>query len=270
MKKIFRVVIAVAAASLFLNTSLFWLFEHAHNAGIRTLFDVIWWWVVTSATVGYGDIVPLTWQGRVVAICTILTGFFIYTNLVAIIMESMHGYLDRRNRGTAQITAKGHILVCEYTALADDLIQALPQCEGFRGREIVIVSDLVSRNPYPQHHFVCGVPINPAALRLANVEHAHAIFVFANLRFVDPDVKTLHVASRARRLNPSATIFLELVDPANELLKYMTGKVVVMDSRQLLKSVMQSQGIDPSQWTWLYAADGEESGREAQNAVSAA
>lgn len=240
--------LVVAAISLLINTFLFWIFEHGRNPEIQNIFDVIWWWVVTSATVGYGDIVPLTWQGRTVAIFAIITGFFIYINFVAIITESVHEYLERRSRGTAQVKARNHIVICEYTAIADEFIQSLPKCPGFTDREIVIVSDLVLRNPYPQHHFVSGVPINPAALRQADIEHADYVFIFANLRFADPDVKTMHIASRALGLNPNVKVFVELIDPRNELLKHAPKELVVMESYRLIESVLRDRKIDPRVW----------------------
>lgn len=39
-----------------------------------TIFDGVWWAVVTGATVGYGDYVPLTTVGRLIGIVLILTG----------------------------------------------------------------------------------------------------------------------------------------------------------------------------------------------------
>ncbi|XVV11332.1 potassium channel family protein [Actinoplanes sp. CA-131856] len=33
----------------------------------KSLGDAIWWAVVTASTVGYGDISPASWQGRVIA-----------------------------------------------------------------------------------------------------------------------------------------------------------------------------------------------------------
>ena len=248
MKSRIAFLLTMLAISLTSATSLFWLFEHGRNPNVNNLFDAAWWWLVTSATVGYGDIVPMTIAGRLVGMGTIVTGFLIFTGFVALIMESVHSYLERRERGMAQVACRHHIVLCEYTAVADELIQNLPACKGFAGKEVVIVSDLVTRNPYPQHHFVCGVPINPACLRRANVEHADHVFVFANLRFGDPDIKTVHTASRVRKLNPSATIFVEMVSPASDLLRYGSGSFVPLDSRKLMEAVLAGKPLDPNEW----------------------
>ena len=41
------------------------LFYHLEDAD--SLGDAVWWAIVTASTVGYGDISPATWQGRVLA-----------------------------------------------------------------------------------------------------------------------------------------------------------------------------------------------------------
>ena len=238
----------VAVVSLTLSTFFFLLFEEGPNPSVSNVFDVVWWWVVTSATVGYGDVAPVTWPGKLVGIFTILTGFFIYANFVAIIAESVHGFMERRERGKVQIKARNHIVLCEYTAIADELIQSIPDCSELAGREVVIVSDLVSMNPYHQHHFVCGVPINPAALRLANIACADYVFIFANFRFADPDVKTMHIASRVVAMAPDAKVFVEMIDMKSDLLKYAPEGVVALDSRELIVSVLRDKKVDPSGW----------------------
>jgi voltage-gated potassium channel len=44
------------------------------EANIQTGYEAVWWAFVTMATVGYGDYVPVTEQGRVVAVFVMLTG----------------------------------------------------------------------------------------------------------------------------------------------------------------------------------------------------
>jgi voltage-gated potassium channel len=248
MKKRILFLLFIALGSLAVNGGLFWIFENETNKTIHSFFDVVWWWVVTSATVGYGDIVPTTWPGRVVGIVTILLGVFSYTGIMALIIESAHDYIERRERGRASVSAKDHIVLCEYTAVADELIHVLPGCPPFAGRPIVIVSDLISTTPYPQHHFVNGVPLSPVALRQANVKDAAYVFIFANLRFADPDVKTLHTAVRAHEMNPRATIFVELMDIGNPLLKKMSWPAVPIESRKLMEAVLSKGRINPAEW----------------------
>ncbi|WP_051943266.1 ion channel [Streptacidiphilus rugosus] len=52
-----------------------WLAErHAPGANITTLGDSLWWALVTMATVGYGDYVPVTATGRMIASVLMVTG----------------------------------------------------------------------------------------------------------------------------------------------------------------------------------------------------
>ncbi|WP_320777807.1 potassium channel family protein [Streptomyces sp. CRN 30] len=49
--------------------------EHAApDASIRTFGDAVWWACATLATVGYGDLVPVTPVGRVVAVAMMICG----------------------------------------------------------------------------------------------------------------------------------------------------------------------------------------------------
>ena len=140
--------------------------------------------------------------------------------------------------------ASDHIVICEYTAFADELIQALPHYPELARRKAVIVTDLVQVQPYPQHDFVRGVPISPSALRQASIETAALIFVFANIRFVDPDLKTLHTVSRVRQLAGKAKIFVELNNPRHELVHHLGENTVILSSKDLLTSVLRDRTLD--------------------------
>jgi hypothetical protein len=138
--------------------------------------------------------------------------------------------------------------MCEYTAVADELIRILPNHPPFRGREIAVVSELVSVSPYPRHHFVYGVPLNPVALQRANVKEAAFVFVFANLRFSDPDIKALHTAARVHEMNQKATIFVELADPKSPFLRRIPWPLIPLDSRKLMESILSKEPINPAEW----------------------
>ncbi|WP_054636199.1 potassium channel family protein [Thalassobacillus sp. C254] len=63
--------------------SISWLMHRLEPHTFPTYFDAVWWAIVSASTVGYGDLVPDSTIGRVIAIILILFGigfvtFFCY------------------------------------------------------------------------------------------------------------------------------------------------------------------------------------------------
>ncbi len=61
-------------------------FETEGTSNIRTPFDAVWWAISTMTTVGYGDKVPTTVEGKIVAMILMVTGvglFGVLTGLFA-------------------------------------------------------------------------------------------------------------------------------------------------------------------------------------------
>lgn len=52
----------------------FFSMEHGVNPQVHSFFDAVWWAVVTGTTVGYGDIYPITWEGRLVGMILMFFG----------------------------------------------------------------------------------------------------------------------------------------------------------------------------------------------------
>ncbi|MFN8670801.1 MAG: ion channel [Candidatus Sericytochromatia bacterium] len=241
-----RILIYLLVFSFFFSTSTFWVYETSDTSKFHTFFDVAWWWIVTSTTVGYGDIAPVTTQGRLAAIISILVGMYTYTNFVTTTANIIHDKLEEKKRGKAQINCKNHILLCEYTAFADELINEVDKYDFLSNKEIVILSNLVETNPYKQHHFVYGVPISPFSLKKANVEYADYIFVFSNIRFANPDLKTLHIVSRIQKMNKNATIFVELEDVNSHYLQHLQGvnKIIPIKTDTMFENLLIKQTLD--------------------------
>lgn len=235
------------SGSFILTSTVFWIFEQGQTE-IQNFWDVAWWWFVTSATVGYGDLVPYTLAGRAAGVVAIIIGLFGYTHIIGIILQVIQHKFEEEERGRGSVNFSNHVVICEYTAFADELIQEIKDKHLFEDRKIVIVSTLVDRTPYSEHTFIYGEPISPQVLQRANISEAGIIFLFSNNRFTDPDTKTLHVVSRIKRLNNKAPLYVELHNETHPLLEEVPGKATVMKSSDILHKAIQHDFIDVKQY----------------------
>jgi hypothetical protein len=55
----------------------------------RPLIDYLYYEIITFTTVGYGDIIPLTSQGKLLAICTALLGATHGVTFVAMVLQAL-------------------------------------------------------------------------------------------------------------------------------------------------------------------------------------
>lgn len=62
-----------------------------------TIPDAMWWAIVTLSTIGYGDVVPLTVPGKIVAAMTIVSGLVMIALPVGIVATAFSDVIHRRD-----------------------------------------------------------------------------------------------------------------------------------------------------------------------------
>ena len=70
----FHYVAAVAIAIIVMGAVAVFLLERETNPSMDSVGDALWWAVVTATTVGYGDLSPVTLEGRIIAGFLMVTG----------------------------------------------------------------------------------------------------------------------------------------------------------------------------------------------------
>jgi len=61
----------------------FYSFEKEINANVNDLFDAFWWAFVSLTTIGYGDIYPVTTEGRIVGMVLAMAGIGLFSVITA-------------------------------------------------------------------------------------------------------------------------------------------------------------------------------------------
>lgn len=90
MNKIFYLLVA-SGVVVFAGTMIMYNLESgAENTKMKTLLDALWWCIATVTTVGYGDVVPVTSLGRIVAIVYMFFGITLIAILLAVISNTFY------------------------------------------------------------------------------------------------------------------------------------------------------------------------------------
>jgi voltage-gated potassium channel len=90
-------VVILFGAALFSATAMHMVESRVQPDKLGTIPDAMWWAIVTLATVGYGDVVPVTPLGRIVATVTILVGIVIMALPIGIIANAFAQQVHRRD-----------------------------------------------------------------------------------------------------------------------------------------------------------------------------
>lgn len=95
------------------------------GSSLTTMSEALWWAFVTVTTVGYGDIAPVTDEGRLVAVILMLAGI----SLIGIVTATLASWV------VAQASDEEAALEGANRGMMDEAPAADPQGKGERGRQ---------------------------------------------------------------------------------------------------------------------------------------
>jgi voltage-gated potassium channel Kch len=90
MKAVIYLIIA-SGITIFVGTMIMYNLESGvQNSKMKTILDALWWCIATVSTVGYGDVVPVTSLGRIVAIIYMFFGIALIAILLAVVTNTFY------------------------------------------------------------------------------------------------------------------------------------------------------------------------------------
>jgi voltage-gated potassium channel len=205
--------------------AVFWLDRDGlrdHADGSISFIDVVYFTMVSVTTVGYGDIVPVTEQARLVdalfvtPIRLFIWLIFIGTAYQLVLQRLIEDFRMRR----LQARLQGHVVLCGYghsgRCAAAELV-----ARGFDKEHILIVDIDQARLEDAAEHGYIGILGNASreeTLRQTMLEQARALLVCT-----DRDDTNVLITLTARNLAPNVRIVARVEEAENDKLVRQSG-----------------------------------------------
>jgi voltage-gated potassium channel len=239
---------------LLVSSGLVYLAEHGTNGEFATFFDSVWWTIVTVATVGYGDRVPSSIAGRVVAIGTIFVGVAMMGLVTGRIASLLLERQMKEQKGLLSYEGmKGHFIICGWKQeMVSVLSSILSSNQDLHPSDIVLINkappedlDTVHADTrFDEVRIVYGDFIEERDLLRAGIRGANKVLVLADYHtpgnLQQLDTKTVLAVMTIKNINPRAYVCAELLDTKFEKYLQLSHCEEVLLSRDFSRSMLAS------------------------------
>jgi voltage-gated potassium channel len=213
----------VVAVLVFLSSWLLMALAEPQGSDIASPGTYWWYFLVTSATVGYGDVFPASTGGRLVGVYVIVGGIVTLTLLFTRLAEALQSVRGRRLRGVVTLDLRDHVVLLGYAPGRTERIVDELTAEG-RQQVALCAWDDVAENPMsdrPAVHFVRGDLTRDDVMSRAGVPTARTVVIDGR-----DDNETLAIAVAVDHANPSVHLVAAVRDLARrESLRYVNPGV---------------------------------------------
>lgn len=211
----FLTLLIFASIIVFVSSVLIYVME-ANNpdSPIDTLFEALYWSIVTISTVGYGDITPTTEAGRTVAMFVIVAGIAVFSFTTSLIVTAFTEKLDEIKDlklidDIAKI--KEFYLICGYENLSKEVAKKL----SINNKVIILEEDPLKVEQATKDGFVAlnhdpGSIDSYKKLRINVGTQVKAILCLSH-----SDVENVYTALTVRSFNKDVFILSILINKIN-------------------------------------------------------
>jgi voltage-gated potassium channel len=192
------------------SVGLFWLEPNL------SLADAFWASIVTLATVGYGDITPVTFGGRLIAIVDMIFGVGILATFTAAIASILVDKKIKDVLGMSSYNFEEHIILCEWNFRARAILKELRVEPQTQQMPIILISDIDRKPIEDENLFLVQGQICDETLNRANLVKANTVIILGDdrLDYTARDAKVVLSTLTVESINPNAYTIVELVDIA--------------------------------------------------------
>ena len=206
--ELFTLLMLVAFTILVSGISIY-VFEERHNPNINTLYDAFYWALVTISTVGYGDISPITNEGRAITMIIILVGVGLISFSTSIIVSAFSEKLGEIRENRIIHTARrldDYYIICGYTHMARLLAKRFKK-EGVDFLIIDYDEHAVQQALADGYLAICEDATQKDAFRHINFDNVKAVMALTN-----SDMHNIYICLNIRSFSKECFIISRAVD----------------------------------------------------------
>ncbi|MCY7934591.1 potassium channel family protein [Bacillus spizizenii] len=177
-----------------------------------SVFEGIWWAVVTVSTVGYGDYVPHTPLGQAAGILLILSGASFVTAYFATLSAAAFSRQHRYIEGKVAYKGRGHIILIGWNEKTNRLLKDLQLMAP--SKTIVLIDESLKEGPLIENvHFIRGHAADDETLKRANITEAESVMITADQykSEAEADMLSVLILLSVKGLNPLAYCIVEIL-----------------------------------------------------------
>ncbi len=233
-----------------------YVFEYsAGNERFSNMWDALYWGLITVSTVGYGDITPITPQGKALASILISGGIILISALTGTFSAALVGRLMDIKGGELKLpNLENHIVICGWNETAEEIVEQMISMGLEKEKSVVIITNI------PKSQIGIELPsfigykkgdfIQDNVLLDVGVDKASDVIIVAereeNLSERNIDARTALAAMVISNMNPKANIYVEvLLDEDAAIFKKRMKVKEVLIHGQLIGKILFSSLLNP-------------------------
>ncbi|WP_295055034.1 ion transporter [Sulfuricurvum sp.] len=230
------------------------------DSKINTLFEAVYWSVVTIFTVGYGDFVPATSEGRMVAMVIIVAGIAVISFATSIVVSAFTEKLDeiKEDKLIDDVSKFDQFyLICGYSPLTAQVAHRFIK----NGNQVVILESNHKKVAEAQKDGLLALTFDPASL---HSYHALRIDfetqVISVILLEESDVLNVYTALTIREMSKSIKMLSILLHHENRRKLSLAGINEIVYTQELIGLMSKEVSGRPVAFEVIHALRSENSG----------